>query len=293
MYPPKFDYYRANSIAEALSMLGQYQGAKVLAGGHSLIPAMNIRLADPGILIDIGRISELKGISTADGSVRIGALTPHAVVAASTAVPQALSEAAGKIGDPQVRNRGTIGGNIAHADPGSDLPTVLTALDAMIHIASASGERTLAASDFFIGLMETALREGEIVTSIDVPVSPAGSGSAYAKLANPASRYAMVGVAARVTLENGICTDARVAVGGLVPTAKRATSVENALIDKNLNQDVITTTDTITAAAEAIQNDLGDDILEDIHSSAEYRKSMATVFTRRALTAAMKRAMSH
>ena len=293
MYPPKFDYYRANSIAEALSMLGQYQGAKVLAGGHSLIPAMNIRLADPGILIDIGRISELKGISTADGSVRIGALTPHAVLAASTAIPQALSEAAGKIGDPQVRNRGTIGGNIAHADPGSDLPTVLTALDAMIHIASASGERTLAASDFFIGLMETALREGEIVTSIDVPVSPAGSGSAYAKLANPASRYAMVGVAARVTLENGICTDARVAVGGLVPTAKRATSVENALIDKNLNQDVITTTDTITAAAEAIQNDLGDDILEDIHSSAEYRKSMATVFTRRALTAAMKRAMSH
>jgi carbon-monoxide dehydrogenase medium subunit len=139
MYPPKFDYYRANSIAEALSLLGQYQGAKVLAGGHSLIPAMNLRLADPGILIDIGRISEMRGISTADGSVRIGALTPHAVVAASTAVPQALSEAAGKIGDPQVRNRGTIGGNIAHADPGSDLPTVLTALDAMIHIASADG----------------------------------------------------------------------------------------------------------------------------------------------------------
>jgi len=287
MYPPKFEYYRANSVAEALSLLGQHRGAKVLAGGHSLIPAMNIRLADPGVLIDIGRISELKGISTGNGSVRIGALTTHASIAASGKVPQALSEAAGRIGDPQVRNRGTIGGNIAHADPGSDLPTVLTALGATIHTTSARGDRRLAASNFFTGILETALQEGEMVIAIEVPAPGMGSGSAYAKLANPASRYAMVGVAATVTLENGKCTKAGVAVGGLTPSAKRAASVEAALVGKTLNSDVIAT------AAEAVQNDLGDDILEDIQAGVEYRKSMATVFVKRALTTAVERAKAH
>jgi carbon-monoxide dehydrogenase medium subunit len=248
---------------------------------------MNIRMADPGVLIDIGRISALKGISTENGSVRIGALTTHATIAASDQTPQALSEAAGRIGDPQVRNRGTIGGNIAHADPGSDLPTVLTALGATIHTTSAGGERTLAASDFFTGILETALQEGEIVTAIEVPVPAPGSGSAYAKLANPASRYAMVGVAATVTIEKGKCTAAGVAVGGLVPSAKRASSVEAALVGKTLNPEVI------AEAAEVVQNDLGDDILEDIHAGAEYRKSMATVFVKRALTAAMERAKAH
>jgi aerobic carbon-monoxide dehydrogenase medium subunit len=287
MYPPRFEYYRAGSISEALALLGEHRGAKVLAGGHSLIPAMNIRLADPGALIDIGRISALKGISTGNGSVRIGALTTHAMIAASDQTPQALSEAAGKIGDPQVRNRGTIGGNIAHADPGSDLPTVLTALGATIHTTSAAGERTLAASKFFTGILETVLHEGEIVTAIEVPVPAMGSGSAYVKLANPASRYAMVGVAATVTIENGKCTAAGVAVGGLIPSAKRATSVEAALVGKTLDPDVI------AEAAEAVQNDLGDEILEDIHTGAEYRKSMATVFVKRALMAAVERAKAH
>jgi carbon-monoxide dehydrogenase medium subunit len=287
MYPPNFEYYRASSVAEALSLLGQHSGAKLLAGGHSLIPAMNIRLADPGVLIDIGRISELKGISTKNGSVRIGALTTHSAIAASDLVPQALSQAAGKIGDPQVRNRGTIGGNIVHADPGSDLPTVLVALGATIHITSAGGDRSLAASDFFTGILETALQEGEIVTAIEVPMSAAGSGSAYAKLASPASRYAMVGAAATITIENGKCTDTGVAVGGLTPSVKRAVSVEAALAGKSLNPEVI------AEAAEAVQNDLGDDILGDIHAGVEYRKSMATVFVKRALTAAMERAKSH
>jgi carbon-monoxide dehydrogenase medium subunit len=287
MYPPQFEYYRASSIEEALSLLGEHSGAKVLAGGHSLIPAMNIRLADPGVLIDIGRISDLKGISTGNGSVQIGALTTHATIAISDQVPRALSEAAGKIGDPQVRNRGTIGGNIAHADPGSDFPTVLTALGASMHTTSSGGERTLAAADFFTGLLETALQEGEIVTTIEVPTPAAGSGSAYAKLANPASRYAMVGAAASVTIENGKCTAAGVAVGGLIPSARRAESVEAALAGKTLNPDVI------AEAAEAVQNDLGDDILEDMHAGAEYRKSMATVFVKRALTAAVERAKAH
>ena len=287
MYPPEFEYYRASSIAEALSLLGQHSGAKVLAGGHSLIPAMNIRLADPGILIDIGRVGELRGISAGDGSVRIGALTTHATIAASNQVPRALSEAAGKIGDPQVRNRGTIGGNIANADPGSDLPTVLTALGATIHITSAAGDRALAASDFFIGSLETALQEDEIVTAIEVPMSEPGSGSAYAKLANPASRYAMVGVAATVTMANGRCTNAGLAVGGLTPAATRAESVETVLVGKTLNPEII------AAAAEAVQNDLSDDILDDIHAGAEYRKSMATVLVKRAITTAMQRAKAH
>ncbi len=287
MYPPKFEYYRAGSVAEALGLLGQHSGAKVLAGGHSLIPAMNIRLADPGVLIDIGRISELKGISTSDGSVRIGALTTHAAIAASDLVPQALSEAAGRIGDPQVRNRGTIGGNIAHADPGSDLPTALTALGATMHMTGAQGDRSLPASDFFTGILETALVPGEIVTAITVPVCAKGCGSAYAKLGNPASHYAMVGAAATVTIENGMCTKAGVAVGGLTPSARRAGSVEVALANKILNPDVI------AAAAQAVQHDLGDDILEDIQAGVEYRKSMATVFVKRALSAAVERAKAH
>jgi len=284
MYPPKFDYYRASSVNEALSLLGQHSGARLLAGGHSLIPAMNIRLADPGVLIDIGRISELKGISAQNGSVRIGPLTTHFTIAASDLVPQALSQAAGKIGDPPVRNRGSIGGNIVHADPGSDLPTVLVALDATIHITGAAGARTLAARDFFIGLLQTALQEGEIVTAIEVPVSAKGCGSAYAKLASPASRYAMVGAAATVTIENGKCTNAGVAVGGLTPSATRAVSVEAALTGKSMNPDLI------AEAAKAVQNDLGDDILGDIHAGTEYRKSMAAVFVKRALMTAMERA---
>lgn len=287
MYPPKFEYYKASSVNEALTLMGQHSGAKMLAGGHSLIPAMNIRLADPGVLIDIGRISELKGISNSNGSVRIGALTTHAEIAASSLVPQALSEAAGMIGDPQVRNRGTIGGNIAHADPGSDPPTVLTALGATIHTSSSSGGRTIAASDFFIGILETALEEGEIVTAIEFPSTMMGYGSAYTKLANPASRYAMVGVAAMITMENGKCTQAGVAVGGLTPSAKITPSVETELIGTTLNAEII------AAAAEAVQNDLGDDILEDIHAGVEYRKAMATVFVKRALTAAVERARAH
>lgn len=286
MYPPKFEYYRANTINEALALLGQHSGAKVLAGGHTLIPAMNIRVADPGVLIDIGRIDELQGISAGNGSVRLGALTTHATIAASDQVPRALSEAAGMIGDPQVRNRGTIGGNIAHADPASDLPTVLTALDATIHITSSNGARTMKAKDFFTGLLETALQDGEIVTAIEIPKSGMSSGSAYAKLANPASRYAMVGVAAVVSLENGRCIEAGVALGGLIPSTKRAASVETALVGKNMNPDLI------AEAAEAVNNDLGDDILEDIYAGAEYRKSMAVVYTKRALTAAAERAMA-
>ncbi|MFQ5399804.1 MAG: FAD binding domain-containing protein [Anaerolineae bacterium] len=284
MYPPKFDYYRANSVEEAISLLSQHEGAKALAGGHSLIPVMNLRLADPGVLVDIGRIDGLAGITGNGGGHRIGALTTHAAVAASSDLPTVLSEAAGMIGDPQVRNRGTVGGNVAHADPASDLPTVFTALGATFHITGPNGSRDVAAGDFFTGLFETALGDGELLTGISVPAQGAGTGSAYAKMFNPASRYAMVGAAAVVTVENGTCTAASVAVGGLTPHATSAPSVAAALAGKAL------TADAIAAAADAVQDDLGGEILGDIHASADYRRQMAPVFVRRALTAAAARA---
>ena len=227
MYPPKFDYYRASSVDEAIALRKEHSG-KFLAGGHSLIPVMNLRLADPGALIDIGRLDGIKGIGVDDGMVKIGSLTTHAMIAASADVPTALSEAAGMIGDPQVRNRGTIGGNVSHADPASDLPTVLTMLGAKFRIAGSDGMKTVDAADFFTGLFETALGEDELLIGVGVKSEGTGTGSAYTKLFNPASRYAMVGAAASVTVENGSCTGAYVAVGGLTPTATRALSVEAA-----------------------------------------------------------------
>jgi carbon-monoxide dehydrogenase medium subunit len=271
MYPPKFDYYRAGSVEEALS-LKQQHGGKFLAGGHSLIPVMNMRLADPGVVIDIGRISGLKGITRNNGAVRIGALTTHAMVAASGDVPQALSEAAGWIGDPQVRNRGTVGGNVSHADPASDLPTVLTALGATFHVRGASGVRQVAAADFFTGLFETALGEDDLLVAVEVPTH--FSGSAYKKLANPASRYAMVGAAAALSAGG-----ATIAVGGLTPHAMRCPSVEAALASGKSAGD----------AAAAVLNDLGHDILGDIHASADYRRQMAVVYVKRAIQEAMMR----
>lgn len=290
MFPPKFDYHRAESIGDALALMEQHPNAKFLAGGHSLIPAMNLRLSDPGVLIDIGRIEGLKGIGdTRDGGCTIGALTTHATVAASSIVPTALSEAAAMIGDPQVRNRGTVGGNVAHADPASDLPTVFTALDATFEIEGPNGSREVSAGDFFVDLFITDLHEGEILKAIRVRSPHPGrmfndsAGSAYAKLSNPASRYAMVGAAAVVVAENGRCTYCRVAVGGLTVTATRATSVENALQGKTLSEE------NISAAAEAVANDLNGDILDDIHASAGYRRAMAPVYVKRALMSAAQR----
>ena len=284
MYTKEFEYYRAGSVDEAISLLGEHKGAKVLAGGHSLIPTMKLRLADPGVLIDIGRIGDLKGIKSSGDSVTIGALTTHAMVAASDKVPAAMSDAAGSSGDVQVRNRGTIGGNAAYADPAADSPTALMALGATFNITGKGGERSVAAADFFKGLFETALEDGEILTSIDIPAEKNGTGSAYAKMDHPASRYAIVGAAASVTVRGGKCEAASVAVGGLTPSATKLPSVEAALVGKELNAE------TIAAAAKAAQNDLGDDVMGDFHASAEYRKAMASVYVKRALTAAAERA---
>jgi carbon-monoxide dehydrogenase medium subunit len=282
MHPPKFDYYRADSIDEAIALLGQHQGAKLLAGGHSLIPAMNLRLADPGVLIDIGRISRLKMVTTTrNNGLLIGALTTHATLAAARRdFPEALSDAAAHIGDPQVRNRGTVGGNVAHADPASDLPTVFLALRAQFTMVGPNGERTVEAEEFFIDLFTTALEPDEVLTEIFIPADryfDLNAHSAYVKMANPASRYCMVGAAAVLAVDDGTCSYASVAVGGMVPKATKAPSVEAALVGKALNEE------NIRAAAAAVANDLGDDIIGDIHGSAEYRRAMAPVYVARAL----------
>jgi len=287
MYAADFDYYRAGSLADAHALLAKHPGAKLLAGGHSLIPLLKLRLAAPAALVDIGRLAELHGIGESGGSVRIGALSTHAEIAASSAVVKAapaLADAAGLVGDPAVRNRGTIGGNIAHADPASDLPTVLVALGAQIVAAGPKGERTIAADQFFTGIMTTSLGEDEIVTAVLVKAQGAGQGSAYVKFSHPASRYAVVGAGALVTLEGGTCSAARVAIGGLLPHARRAASVEAALAGTPADAAAI------AAAAGKASSDLGSDVTGDIFASASYRAAMAPVYIKRALAAAVARA---
>jgi carbon-monoxide dehydrogenase medium subunit len=287
MYSSDFDYHRARSLADVHKLLAANPGAKLLAGGHSLIPLLKLRLAVPSALIDIGRIPELRGISRAGESLRIGALTTHAELAASPELQKstaALAEAAGLVGDPAVRNRGTIGGNVAHADPASDLPTALVALDATITAMGPKGQRTIAAADFFTGIMTTTLADDEVVTEINVPVASKGQGSAYVKFSHPASRYAVIGVAAVVTIAGNKCSAARVAIGGLLPHARRAQAVEKALVGSALDAA------SIASAAAKLTADLRSDVEGDIFASAEYRTAVAPVYVKRAVAAAAARA---
>ena len=287
MFAADFEYYRAGSVAEAGRLLAAHPGAKLLAGGHSLIPLLKLRLAAPVAVVDIGRIAELRGIASDGDGLTIGALTAHAEIAASADVQAhaaALAEAAGQIGDPAVRNRGTIGGNIAHADPASDLPTVLIALGATFAVSGPGGDRTVSAGDFFQGVMMTVLGEHDLLTSIRVPAAGGGQGTAYAKFPHPASRYAVVGAAAAVTVSGGTCAAASVAVGGVTPVPVRCGAVERALAGQALSAE------TIAAAAGAAGDDLGDDLLGDVFASAEYRRAVTPVYVRRALAAAAERA---
>ena len=285
MYAAEFDYHKASSVAEAIQMLGQIPGAKLLAGGHSLLPMLKMRLANPTALIDIGGISELRGITVNDGTVTIGALTTHQEIAASQDIQNAcmvVAEAAEGIGDPQVRNRGTIGGNVVHSDPASDWPTVLTALNARFVIQGPGGithkaSRTVSAGEFFKGLFETDLKENEVLTAIEVPRLNSNQLAEYAKMAHPASFYAVVGASVVITVENDRCTAASIAVGGMVANPVRASSVESALVGQQLNAE------TVKAAADQVANDLSGNLLGDFYASADYRRAMAAVETKHAL----------
>ena len=283
MFAAEFEYRKASSIAEAVQLLADNPDAKLLAGGHSLIPLMRFRLARPELVIDIGGISGLQGVSVSDGSVRIGALTTHAEIASSAEVQQAnglLSEAAGGIGDPAVRNRGTIGGNLAHADPSSDWATVLTALGATVHVQGPSGSRAVAAADFVQDAFDTELADNEIITTVTVPTLAANQRAEYAKMAHPASFYSVVGGAVVVTMDGDHCTAASVAVGGLTPRPVKAPAVEAALTGIHL------TADNIATATAHLGEDLtaaGVNIIGDLYASAEFRAGVAPVEVKHAL----------
>ena len=286
MYPAQFDYHRASSVAQALDLLASKQDAKLLAGGHSLLPMMKLRLAQPANLIDIGGLAELRGIERAGSTVRIGALTTHAEIAASDALKRAcpiVAEAAAKIGDPQVRNRGTIGGNLSHADPGSDLPAVVKALDATLHLVSRGGPRTVKAAGFFLDLLTTDIRDGEILTAVEVPALGERAGSCYLKFEHPASGYAVVGAAAVVRLgKDGKCESARLCFNGVTATPLDAQAVGAALAGKSLDDAAI------DGAVNA--NLTATDPMGDVFASGEYRVHLAKVFGRRALKLARDRA---
>jgi aerobic carbon-monoxide dehydrogenase medium subunit len=289
MFPASFGYVAAHSVEEALQLLTQQgEEAKLLAGGHSLIPAMKLRLASPRTLIDLGTIPGLRGVRIDGDSLAIGALTVHADVASSDLVRQrlpGLAEAASVIGDVQVRNRGTIGGSVAHADPAADLPVILTALNASFVLQSMSGSRTVAADDFFTDFYTTAMTAHEVLTEIRVPLPAAGSGTAYVKLPHPASGYVVVSAGVLITRQaSGLCTAARVALGGLGSGPIRARGTESGLQGKSLTPEVIA-----AAAAKAAENA---DPAEDTYASAEYKRHVATVYTRRAIEAAVARAVS-
>jgi aerobic carbon-monoxide dehydrogenase medium subunit len=285
MYPAGFSYQRATSVQDAIALLAKEPDAKLLAGGQSLLSLMKLRLATPSTLLDLGGIKELRGIRRDGDSFAIGAMTTHREIEFAKELKAAcplLPEAAALIGDPLVRNRGTIGGSVAHADPAADFPAVLLALGATIQVEGANGSRTIAADDFFLGLFMTALQPDELLTGIRVPaVQPAGTGMAYEKFPHPASRYAIVGVAAVVGVTGGVCRAARVAITGAGSHAMRLSSLEAALAGKPLDEQ--------TLAAACQQVIAPDDLLSDQFASSEYRAHLADVLSRRALTRAAAR----
>ena len=288
MYPASFEYHRAASVEEAVSLLTRYKDdAKLLAGGHSLIPMMKLRLAQPKHLIDIGRIGGLSGIKEEGGQFVIGALTTHYAVESSAAIHKKcpmLSEAAALIGDPQVRNYGTVGGSVAHSDPAADWPAIMLALGAEFKAVGPKGARTVKADDFFKDLFTTALHADEVLTEIHVPTGGHG-GAAYMKHPHPASRFAVCGVAASVSLDGGgKCTAARVGITGVGSYAVRAKGVEAALTGKALDAA------TIQAASQKAAD--GIDINADLQGSVEYKAHLTRVYTRRALEKAVERAKS-
>lgn len=282
MWPKNFEYIRAASVEEAVNLLAQNDNAKLLAGGHSLLPALKLRLSEPAMLVDIGRIPALKSIS-ANGTLKIGALATHSEVAASSQVngyASALADAAGKIGDQAVRNFGTLGGNIAHADPASDPPTVLIAYDATIHLHGTGGARSVKASDFFIDLFTTDLHANEIVTGVEI-ANHSGAKSAYAKLSHPASRYAVVGVCVVLQMSGSTCQSARVAVGGSTVKAIRSPGAEAALAGSSLDDAAL------NAAASAAMQDVADHLTGDMMFPQDYRQAMTGVYLKRAVKQAL------
>jgi carbon-monoxide dehydrogenase medium subunit len=280
MIPAEFSYVRPTSIEEAAQAAGQ-PGAKVIAGGQSLLPLMKLRLARPSTIVDIGRIPGLSGTHyLPDGGVEMGALTTYAQVIAETQL-EWTREALSNVGDVQVRNRGTLGGSIAHADPASDAPAIALALDYSAVLRSPRGERVVPLDGFFTGPFTTTAAEDEILVALRRPPLPDGVGGAYEKLAQPASGYAMVGVAVVLGRSGETISHARVALTGVADHPYRAKAVEDALVGSDGSASAI-------AAAAAHATD-GVAVNSDIHANAAYRSAMAVVHTRRAIETALGR----
>jgi len=279
--PTAFEYQRATSLDDALARLKASSGGKLIAGGHSLVPLMKLRLSEPSVLIDVARIPGLSGIKEKDGKIEIGAATTHSDVAGSSLLKQVcpvVADTAIEIGDPQVRNRGTLGGSLAHADPAADYPATMVALDAEIHIKGPQGWRAVKASEFFQGLFTVDLAPNEIIAGVQfTPVKSA----AYAKLHQRASHFAIVGIAAAVDVKGGVFQSARIGLTGASTHATRLTAVEQALAGKPATKETI-------ASAAAVAT--ADELNSDIHASEDYRRAMIKVFTRRALEGALARA---
>jgi len=283
-----FEYHAPTSVSDAVQLLAQHgENAKLLAGGHSLVPLMKLRLARPEVLIDLGKIESMAYIREQGDGLAIGAMTTQTQLETSDLVKSRapmLAEAAGMVADPQVRNVGTIGGSLAHADPAGDLPAVVVALAAKLVTSSTGDHRTIEADDFFVDLLTTDLRPTEILSEISIPGLPPHTGTAYAKFGNKASHYAVVGVAAVVTVgADGVCQSARIGVTGAGPKAVGAASAEDALTGSNLD-------DSAISAAAGLAGDGITDFNEDVHASAEYRAHLVTVYAARAIRAAASRA---
>ncbi|HTM11621.1 MAG TPA: xanthine dehydrogenase family protein subunit M [Bryobacteraceae bacterium] len=280
MIPQTFEYTAPKTLDEAVALAGS--GAKLLAGGMSLIPMMKLRLAAPEHLVDLGRIKDLNYIREEGGALHIGATATHYSVESSALVRTKcplLAETASAIGDVQVRNMGTMGGSVAHADPSADYPAALQALEGKVVIRGAKGERTVSAADFFVDSFATTLEPGEIIREIVVPVEEAGTGTSYQKNVQPASGFAIVGVAARIKRSSGKITLARIGVTGLSNVGYRATAAEKAL------EGTPGSAEDVAKAAGLVSQ--GADANSDLHASSDYRKHLATVYAARAINAAL------
>jgi CO/xanthine dehydrogenase FAD-binding subunit len=286
MKPPEFRYLAARSIDEAVAALAKQDGdAKVLAGGQSLTPMLNFRLVNPSLLVDINRIQGLDGIHASKDGLKIGALTRHRAIEASSIIRERqplLAAAAAQVGHLAIRNRGTFGGSIAHNDPAAEFPMVALLLDAKIKAKGATGERSIAAKDFFVSYLATSLNEGEIVTEVEVPDLPAGTGWGFEELSRRLGDFAIAAVCAAVTLMDGQCSAARISMAGVGPKALRATSAEKILAGQKIGDELL------NEAAAAARGDA--DPTNDVHASADFRRHLVEVLTKRALRAACERA---
>lgn len=284
MKPPPFEYHTPDTVDEALSLLAEFgDDAKPLAGGQSLIPLLNFRLVRPSILVDLNRIDALRGVSAArDGGVRIGAMTRQSAAEKDATIARhapLVGETLHYVAHPQIRNRGTIGGSLAHAEPAAELPAVMITLGAQVHLQSKKSDRWVAAGDFFTGLFATALETGELLTEVEVPPLPARTGYAFEEVARRHGDFALLGVAVSVTVDaSGVCRDARITLVNPGAGAERATRAAQSLIGNTANESVAAAAGEIAAADVTAT--------ADIHATPQYRRQLARVLTRRALVRA-------